>query len=205
MSRRLLSQPRHRAGRFKPPLRSSARSRWPRALAQIGKRLSARSFVLAAWPSRRCPPSLAASGLAVVPSATLGSPHASVSTSVQQSCRPKGIHSFFGISGTRRLPAVLGARSCHCNSPADQTSKFLAPVGVDLRIHFGRVHLGMPEDHLVLQFFCTYCPCQPNAASMRATAGVIVDACKIPEIYVNPVSAQYQTDGRRAGLKIRSL
>ena len=56
----------------------------------------------------------------------------------------------------------------------------------------------------LLQFFCTHCPCQPNATTMRTTAGVIVNLCKIPEIYVNPISAQRQTDGRRAGLKIRS-
>ena len=55
-----------------------------------------------------------------------------------------------------------------------------------------------------LQFFCTCWPYQPNATTMRTTAGVIVNPCKIPEIYVNPISAQYQTDGRRAGLKIRS-
>ncbi len=57
---------------------------------------------------------------------------------------------------------------------------------------------------LALQFFCTYCPCQPNAATMRTTAGAIVNPRKNPEIYVNSVSAQYQTNGRRAGLKIRS-
>ena len=56
----------------------------------------------------------------------------------------------------------------------------------------------------VLQFFCTRCPCQPNATTMRSTAGAIVNPCKIPENYVNPISAQHQTDGRRAGLKIRS-
>ena len=38
---------------------------------------------------------------------------------------------------------------------------------------------------------------------MRTTAGVIVNPCKIPENYVIPISAQYQTDGRRAGLKTR--
>ena len=38
---------------------------------------------------------------------------------------------------------------------------------------------------------------------MRITAGVIVDPCEIPEIYVKSTSAQRQTDGRRAGLKIR--
>ena len=64
------------------------------------------------------------------------------------------------------------------------------------------VQAGSMKD--LLQFFCTYCPCQPNATTMRTTAGVIVNPCKIPEIYVNPTSAQCQTDGRRAGLKIRS-
>ncbi len=34
--------------------------------------------------------------------------------------------------------------------------------------------------------------------------GPIVDLDKIPEINVKPTSAQYQADGRRAGLKIRS-
>jgi hypothetical protein len=57
-------------------------------------------------------------------------------------------------------------------------------------------------DHL--QFFCTHCPCQPNAAAMLTSAGVIVNPCKIPENDVNSMSAQCQTDGRRAGLKIRS-
>jgi hypothetical protein len=38
---------------------------------------------------------------------------------------------------------------------------------------------------------------------MRTTAGVIVNPSKIPENYVKPISAQRQTDGRRAGLKIR--
>ena len=38
---------------------------------------------------------------------------------------------------------------------------------------------------------------------MRMTAGVIVTPCEIPEIYVIPTSSQRQTDGRRAGLKIR--
>ena len=38
---------------------------------------------------------------------------------------------------------------------------------------------------------------------MRSTTGAIVNPCKIPENYVNPISAQRQTDGRRAGLKIR--
>ena len=39
---------------------------------------------------------------------------------------------------------------------------------------------------------------------MRSTAGFIVSLCEIPEIHVNPTSAQYQADGRRTGLKIRS-
>ena len=56
----------------------------------------------------------------------------------------------------------------------------------------------------LLQFFCTRCPCQPNATTMRTTAGVIVNPCKIPENYVKSISAQRQTDGRRTGLKIRS-
>ena len=56
----------------------------------------------------------------------------------------------------------------------------------------------------LLQFFRTRCPYQPNATTMRTSAGVIVNPCKIPENYVIPVSAQRQTDGRRAGLKIRS-
>jgi hypothetical protein len=38
---------------------------------------------------------------------------------------------------------------------------------------------------------------------MRSTAEVIVYLGKIPEINVNPIPAQRQTDGRRAGLKIR--
>ena len=38
------------------------------------------------------------------------------------------------------------------------------------------------EHDPLLQFFCTCCPCQPNAATMRATAGVIVDHGKTPEI-----------------------
>ena len=38
---------------------------------------------------------------------------------------------------------------------------------------------------------------------MRTKTGAIVDPCNFPEIYVNPTSAQRQTDGRRAGLKIR--
>ena len=64
-------------------------------------------------------------------------------------------------------------------------------------------HCDEPIDNL-LQFFCTHCPCQPNATTMRTSAGVIVDPCKIPENYANSISAQRQTDGRRAGLKIRS-
>ena len=56
----------------------------------------------------------------------------------------------------------------------------------------------------LLQFFCTHCPRQPNATTMRTRAGVIVNPCKIPENYVKSISAQCQTDGRRAGLKIRS-
>ena len=55
-----------------------------------------------------------------------------------------------------------------------------------------------------LQFFCTHCPCQPNATTMRSTSRAIVDPGKIPGFHVNPVSAQCQADGRRAGLKIRS-
>ncbi len=39
---------------------------------------------------------------------------------------------------------------------------------------------------------------------MRMTAGVTVNPCKIPENYVNPISRQRQTNGSRAGLKIRS-
>ena len=54
-----------------------------------------------------------------------------------------------------------------------------------------------------LQFFCTHCPCQPNATTMRPTAVALVNLCKFPENYVIPISAQRQTDGRRAGLKIR--
>ena len=42
---------------------------------------------------------------------------------------------------------------------------------------------------LLLQFFCTHCPCQPNATTMRTAAGIIVDPSKIPENYVNPSSA----------------
>ncbi len=38
---------------------------------------------------------------------------------------------------------------------------------------------------------------------MRRTAVVNVNPREIPEIYVNSTSAQHQTDGRRAGLKIR--
>jgi hypothetical protein len=56
----------------------------------------------------------------------------------------------------------------------------------------------------LLQFFCTYWSCQPNAATMRSTPRVIVDLGKIPEICVIPVLAQSQANGRRAGLKIRS-
>jgi hypothetical protein len=59
-------------------------------------------------------------------------------------------------------------------------------------------------DYSVLQFFCTHCPCQPNATTMRTLAGAIVNPCKIPENYAKSISAQRQTDGRRAGLKIRS-
>jgi hypothetical protein len=39
---------------------------------------------------------------------------------------------------------------------------------------------------------------------MRTTAGIIVNPCKFPEIYVKSISAQCQSNGRRAGLKIRS-
>ena len=56
----------------------------------------------------------------------------------------------------------------------------------------------------LLQFFCTRCPCQPNATTMRTTAGTSVNPRKIPENYVIPISVQRETDGRRAGLKIRS-
>jgi hypothetical protein len=56
----------------------------------------------------------------------------------------------------------------------------------------------------LLQFFCRRYPCQPNATTMRTTAGAMVKPCKIPENYVKSMSAQRQTDGRRAGLKIRS-
>ena len=58
----------------------------------------------------------------------------------------------------------------------------------------------MPD---LLQLFCTHWPCQPNATTMRTKAEVVVDLGKTPEINVNPISAQYQTDGRRVGLKIR--
>jgi hypothetical protein len=57
----------------------------------------------------------------------------------------------------------------------------------------------------LLQFFCTCCPCQPNATTMRSTEPCIVNPCKIPENYVNSTSAQYQTDGGRAGLKSRAV
>ena len=55
------------------------------------------------------------------------------------------------------------------------------------------------------QLFCTCCPFQPNATTMRTTVGVIVDPCKIPENYAKSISAQRQTNGRRAGLKIRCV
>jgi hypothetical protein len=55
----------------------------------------------------------------------------------------------------------------------------------------------------LLQFFCTYCPCEPNATTIRTTPRAIVELGKTPEIYVNPALAQRQADGRRAGLRIR--
>ena len=72
------------------------------------------------------------------------------------------------------------------------------------RVHSAIKDANIEELQNLLQFFCTRCPYQPNATTMRTTAGVIVSPCKTPEIYVNSTSAQRQTDGRRAGLKIRS-
>ena len=46
----------------------------------------------------------------------------------------------------------------------------------------------------LLQFFCTRCPYQPNATTMRTTAGVIVNPCKITETDVIPISALRQMD-----------
>ncbi len=73
------------------------------------------------------------------------------------------------------------------------------------RVHWAIKNANIEELQNLLQFFCTRSPCQPNAAPMRSTAGVLINPLQIPEIYVNPISAQYQTDGRRAGLKIRRL
>ena len=55
MSSPPLNKPCNRAGLFKRPVRSSARSRWPQALAQNRKQLRVRSFVLAAWLPCRGP------------------------------------------------------------------------------------------------------------------------------------------------------
>ena len=44
----------------------------------------------------------------------------------------------------------------------------------------------------LLHFFCTHCPCQPNATTMRTTARVIVNPCKIPENFVKSISAQHK-------------
>jgi hypothetical protein len=66
-------------------------------------------------------------------------------------------------------------------------------------------HLAIVRRMSLLQFFCTYWPCQLNATTMRTKTGAIVDPCCFPEIYVNSISAQRQSDGRRAGLRIRII
>jgi hypothetical protein len=56
----------------------------------------------------------------------------------------------------------------------------------------------------LLPFFCTHCPCEPNATTMRNAPRAIVDLGKTPEINANPASAQRQRESRRAGLKIQT-
>ena len=107
-----------------------------------------------------------------------------------------------GTTTGRTRPRTSGPRSCWPATRIEMRSSPGCPIELGVS-NTWRIVVYIITARF-LQFFCTYCPCQPNATTMRKTAGVIVNPRKIPEIYVNPTSAQCQADGRRAGLKIRS-
>jgi len=114
-------EPSHRAGLFQRPVRSSAGSRWPQALAQIRKQLPARSFVLAAWPSCRGPRQLAASGLAVVPSATPGSPSPNAWPARPRHVRPRHIIGQTSLRALKSVPSRVALRT-YVNAPRQPSS-----------------------------------------------------------------------------------
>jgi hypothetical protein len=106
-----------------------------------------------------------------------------------------------------KIPTILPTRNARLDRLANEMAYSDTAAAGHAGVLSVRSSLGQTDVALVtslLQFFCIHCPYQPNATTMRLTAGVIVSPCKIPENYVKSISAQRQTDGRRAGLKIRS-
>ncbi|HYT89004.1 MAG TPA: hypothetical protein VEL76_09870, partial [Gemmataceae bacterium] len=75
MSSPPLNQPGRRAGLFKRPVHAQVSPRWPQVLVQVREQPRVRGFVSATWPSCRGPQQPTGTDLAVVPSATPGSPN----------------------------------------------------------------------------------------------------------------------------------
>jgi hypothetical protein len=137
MSSPPLSKPRHRAGFLERPVRSSAGSRWPQALAQIRKQFLARSFVLAAGPSCRGPRQLVASELAVVPSATPGSPSSNAWPARPRHALSRHISCPTQLRALHRVPSGAGVRACLPGSRLRASTGSVIPLKIGSEVPIG--------------------------------------------------------------------
>ena len=127
----------HRAGFLERPVRSSAGSRWPQALAQIRKQFLARSFVLAAGPSCRGPRQLVASELAVVPSATPGSPSSNAWPARPRHALSRHISCPTQLRALHRVPSGAGVRACLPGSRLRASTGSVIPLKIGSEVPIG--------------------------------------------------------------------
>ena len=96
-----------------------------------------------------------------------------------------------GKTTGRTRPRTTGPRSCWSATRIEKRSSPGCPI--ELGVSIPRQIVVDVNMVRFLQFFCIHCPCQPNATTMRTTAGAIVD----PENSLKSTPIPHQPNTRR--------